>query len=183
MRIHGILSTRGQKRFFAETDTIKLTPSLLKSGREQKILSQFFTNATTVRDQKNEQWNQFIMVAASKMSTSRPSINFSIKDMNAAVDFIKLGAELIEDKYWLVRGNEEIMSLFKKELSGYPDLKFETYKPDNIISLGIHNPNSKKNSKKNSNIEVSNYEYSPLLRFAIHLTLILDLDNQFLKMM
>ncbi|WP_339728335.1 site-specific integrase [uncultured Psychrobacter sp.] len=183
MRIHGILSTRGQKRFFAETDTIKLTPSLLKSGREQKILSHFFTNATTVRDQKNEQWNQFIMIAASKMSTSRPSINFSIKDMNAAVDFIKLGAELIEDKYWLVRGNEEIMSLFKKELSGYPGLKFETYKPDNIISLGIHNPNSKKNSKKNSNIEVSNYEYSPLLRFAIHLTLILDLDNQFLKMM
>lgn len=181
MQVHNILTKRGHKRFFAETDTFKLASSLLKNSREQRILSQFFENATVVRDQKNEQWNQFVTVATSKTSTSRPSINFSTRDMNKAIDFLKLGIELIEDKYWLIRGSDEITLLLKEELGDYPNLKFETYKPDNVISLGIHNPNSKRNAKSNSKVKTSNYEYSPLLRFAIHLTLILDLDAQFLK--
>lgn len=182
MQVRNILTNRGHKRFFTETDTIKLAPSLLKNSREQRILSHFFTSATTVRDQKNEQWNQFVTVATSKMSTSRPSINFSTKDVNKVIDFLKIGTELIEDKYWLIRGSEEIISLLKKELSDYPGLKFETYNPENVISLGIHNPNSKKdakNDKNNSKIKTSSYEYSPLFRFAIHLTLILDLEAQF----
>ena len=181
MQVHNILTSKGRKRFFAETDIFKLSPSLLKNSREQRILSQFFTNATVVRDQKNEQWNQFFMVATSKISTSRSSINFSTRDMNKAIDFLKLGIELIEDKYWLIRGSDEQILLLKEELSYYPSLKFETYKPDNVISLGIHNPNSKKDAKNNSKVKISNYEYSPLLRFAIHLTLILDLDAQFLR--
>ncbi len=183
-KVHNILTNRGYKRFFAETDTFKLAPSLLKNSREQRILSHFFTNATTFRDQKNEQWNQFVKVATSKISTSRPSINFSTKDVNKAMDFLKIGTELIEDKNWLIRGSAEIISLLKKELSNYPGLKFETYNPDNVISLGIHNPNSKKdakNDKNNSKTKTSIYEYSPLLRFAIHLTLILDLEAQFFK--
>tara|TARA_R110002124_G_scaffold287214_1_gene471292 strand:+ start:12455 stop:15637 length:3183 start_codon:yes stop_codon:yes gene_type:complete len=181
IKVRNILTNRGHKRFFTKTDTLKLAPSLLKNSREQRILDQFFTNTTAVRDQKNEQWNHFIRLATSKMSTSRPSINFSTKDMNEVIDFLKIGTKLIEDKYWLIRGSDEIILLLKEELVDYPGLKFETYKPDNVISLGIHNSNSKKNSKKNNKREASNYEYSPLLRFAIHLTLILDLDAQFLK--
>lgn len=181
MQVHNILTKKDHKRFFAEIDTVKLTPSFLRNGREQTILDQFFTNATVVKEQRNEQWNQFVMVATSKISTSRSSINFSTRDMNKAIDFLKLGIELIEDKYWLIRGSDEQILLLKEELSYYPSLKFETYKPDNVISLGIHNPNSKKDAKNNSKVKISNYEYSPLLRFAIHLTLILDLDAQFLR--
>ncbi len=196
MQVHNILTSKGCKRFFAKTDVFKLSPSLLKNSREQRILSQFFTNATVVREQENEQWNQFVMVAISKMSTSRPSINFSVKDMNKAIDFLKLGISLIDEKHWLIRANEQIISRIKEKLLDYPDLEFEQYepiktvdkqnniiyKPMNIISLGIHNPNSKKNASfsDKENIKYFNFEYSPLLRFVIHLTLILDLDAQFL---
>ena len=183
LQVHNILTKKGHKRFFAETDTVKLAPSLLKNSREQRILDQFFKNATVIKDQKNQQWNQFVMVAASKISTSRSSINFSIKDTNEAIDFLKLGIGLIEDKHWLIRGSAEQILSLKTKLSSYPGLKYETYKPHNVISLGIHNPNTKKNAKNNRNdskVKISNYEYSSLLRFAIHLTLILNLDNKFL---
>ena len=103
---------------------------------------------------------------------------------------------MIEEKYWLVRIDEKMVSLIKERLLDYPDLKFEPYKPKkevdkngntiyktmDVISLGIHKPNSKRNASTSENIEkteISNYEYSPLLRFVIHLTLILDLDGQF----
>lgn len=183
LQVHNILTTRGHKRFFAKIDNVKLTPSLLTNGREQRILSQFFTNATAVKEQQNEKWCQFIKAASSKLTMSRPSINFSTKDMDTAIDFLKVGIKLIEDKHWLIRGDKNIISLIKERLLDYPDLKFEECKPLNVISLGIHNPNSKRDAKSNKGDDISkisNYEYSPLLRFVIHLSLILDLDGQFL---
>lgn len=195
-QVHKIVTTRGHKRFFAKNDSIKLAPSLLTNSREQRILSQFFENATDIKEKKDEQWYQFILMAASKLSTSRSSINFPTKNMDEVIYFLKIGIEMIEEKYWLVRIDEKMVSLIKERLLDYPDLKFEPYKPKkevdkdgntiyktmDIISLGIHKPNSKRNASTSKNIEkteISNYEYSPLLRFVIHLTLILDLDGQF----
>lgn len=91
LQVHNILTTRGHKRFFAKIDNVKLTPSLLTNSREQRILSQFFTNATAVKKQQNEKWCQFIKAASSKLTMSRPSINFSTKDMDTAIDFLKVG--------------------------------------------------------------------------------------------
>ncbi|BBI66939.1 hypothetical protein PKHYL_11300 [Psychrobacter sp. KH172YL61] len=79
--------------------------------------------------------------------------------------FIDIGKKLLPLKHWLMSSNEDLL-METMSSTDYQDIKQQSNESKNALHIGIASQDHREQMNK--------WQYSPLLRFFIHMMLITD---------
>ena len=129
------------------------------------MLSLLLSNAYRLRENSGADWTWFIEICSQKLSSSRAYLPFGKGDEKELKRFIDIAEQLLPLKRWLVSSNE---ALLMKTMSStdYQDIKQQSNDSKNALHIGIASQDHREWTNK--------WQYSPLLRFFVHMMLITD---------
>ena len=157
--VANITTKRGKPRFvkLSDPNTSVLSPLNIQYQSDLRLLSLLLSNAYCLREKSGTDWIWFIEICREKLSNSRAYLPFRKEDEKELQRFIGIAKKLLPLKRWLVSSNE---ALLMKTMSStnYQDIKQQ--------SIGIANQDHREQTNK--------WQYSPLLRFFVHMMLITD---------
>ena len=162
-----ITTKRDKPRFVKVTDveTASLSPLSIQYKSDLRLLSPLLSNAYRLREKSEPDWTWFLEICRQKLSNNRSYISFTTKEVEELQRFISIAKELLPLKRWLMTSNEAV--LVKTKLSAdYLDIKQQSNDSINTIHIGIASRDNRGQTRK--------WQYSPLLRFFVHMMLITD---------
>ncbi|MGP4974421.1 tyrosine-type recombinase/integrase [Psychrobacter alimentarius] len=162
-----ITTKRNQPRFVKRTDSesIALSPLNIQYQSDLRLLSLLLSNAYRLREKSGTDWAWFIEICSQKISNSKAYIPFGKGDEKELQRFIDIGKKLLPLKHWLISSNE---ALLMKNMSptDYQDIKRQSKNSIEAIHIGI--------ASRDPRDQTNKWQYSPLLRFFVHMILITD---------
>ena len=162
-----ITTKRGKPRFVKTTDseTTTLSPLNIQYQSDLRLLSPLLSNAYRLRETLDSDWAWFFEICSRKISNSRAYISFAREEDKELHRFINIARELLPLKYWLTSSNE---ALLMKTMSStdYQDIKRQCNNSIDTIRIGI--------ASRDPRDQTNKWQYSPLLRFFVHMMLITD---------
>lgn len=165
--ITDITTKRGKPRFVKLSDSNTPVPSPLNIQYQSdlRLLSLLLNNAYRLREKSGTDWTWFIEICREKLSVSRAYLPFRTEDEKELQRFIDIAEKLLPLKRWLISSNE---ALLMKTISStdYQDIKQQSNESKNALYIGIASQDHRERTNK--------WQYSPLLRFFVHMMLITD---------
>ena len=121
-------------------------------------------NAYRLREKSGIDWAWFIEICRQKLSNSKAYLPFGKGDEKELQRFIDIAKKLLPVEHWLMSSNE---ALLIKTLSStdYKDIKRQSNDNIEAIHIGI--------AGRDPRDQTSKWQYSPLLRFFVHMMLII----------
>ena len=174
--VAAITTKRGKPRFVKPTDleTTALSPLSIQYQSDLRLLSPLLSNAYRLREKSEPDWTWFLGICRQKLSNSRASISFVRKEKKELVHFLRIAKELLPLKHWLMSGNKAVLENTKTD-DDYQDIKQHSNDSISTIYIGI--------ASRDNRSQMNKWQYSPLLRFFVHMILITDetlpiIDNE-----
>ena len=174
--VAAITTKRGKPRFVKPTDleTTALSPLSIQYQSDLRLLSPLLSNAYRLREKSEPDWTWFLGICRQKLSNSRAFISFVRKEKKELVRFLRIAKELLPLKHWLMSGNKAVLENTKTD-DDYQDIKQHSNDSISTIYIGI--------ASRDNRSQMNKWQYSPLLRFFVHMILITDetlpiIDNE-----
>lgn len=162
-----ITTKRNQPRFVKRTDSdsTALSPLNIQYQSDLRLLSLLLSNAYRLREKSGNDWTWFIKICSQKLSNSKAYLPFGKGDEKELQRFIDIAEKLLPLKHWLTSSNE---ALLMKNVSSndYQDIKRQSNNSIEAIHIGI--------ASRDPRDQTNKWQYSPLLRFFVHMMLITD---------
>ncbi|WP_201632408.1 site-specific integrase [Psychrobacter immobilis] len=184
-----ITTKHGKPRFVKPTDleTTALSPLSIQYQSDLRLLSPLLSNAYRLREKSKPDWTWFLNICRQKLSSSKAYVTFPKKQKKELQRFVDIAKRLLPDKNWLITSSEAVLEE-SMHTSGYQDMqmKIKKKKKDEenknlmkSIHIGIANRDYRIKSLKSVDDEAdcpkkAKWQYSPLLRFFVHMMLITD---------
>lgn len=158
-----IMSSRGQGRF---TKTEGISPISIQYQSDFRLLSSLQNSALILRESSMDDWQWFIRVCRQRLSGSRAFVSFPYKEAQILRRFIAIAIQLLPDKNWLMASNDDL-----SKVTNFDDDKIRRIHKADIgtIQVGIATPDTRESQRNKSA-----WQFSPLLRFFVHMMLITD---------
>ena len=180
IQVATITTTKGKSRFtkLSDSKTTTLSPLKLQHQSDLRLLSILRNNAYQLRHQTYHDWQWFITICKQRLSNSRSFVPFSPKETDELQRFFRIAKRLLPDKNWLITSNKALLE--ERMLpSDYQGMKNKNKILMNIIHVGISNRDYRVNNYNSENNKMSatkkaKWQYSPLLRFFVHMMLVTD---------
>ena len=165
--VANITTKRGKPRFvkLSDSDTSVLSPLNIQYQSDLRLLSLLLSNAYRLREKSETDWTWFIEICREKLSSSRAYLPFGKRDEKELQRFIDIGKKLLPLKHWLMSSNEDLL-METMSSTDYQDIKQQSNESKNALHIGIASQDHREQMNK--------WQYSPLLRFFIHMMLITD---------
>ena len=162
-----ITTKRDQPRFAKLTDskTTALSPLSVQYQSDLRLLSPLLSHAHRLRKTFESEWTWFITLCRQRLSNSRTYISFLKEEKEELQRFMGIAKELLPLKYWLMTSKETVLENTKSD-EAYQDVKTQANESIKTIHIGI--------ASKDHRSQNSKWQYSPLLRFFVHMMLITD---------
>ena len=162
-----ITTKHGNSRFVKLSDSKPpvLSPLRIQYQSDLRLLSLLLNNVYRLREESRIDWAWFIEICSQKISTSKAYIPFGKGDEKELQRFIDIVDKLLPLKHWLMSSNE---ALLMKTMSStnYKDIKRQSNNSIEAIHIGI--------ASRDPRDQTNKWQYSPLLRFFVHMMLITD---------
>jgi transposase-like protein len=162
-----ISTKRGKPRFvkLSDSNNSVLSPLNIQYQSDLRLLSLLLSNAYRLREKSGTDWTWFIEICSQKLSSSRAYLPFGEGDEKELQRFIDIAEKLLPLKRWLISSNE---ALLMKTMSStdYQDIKQQSNDSKNALHIGI--------ASRDPRDQTNRWQYSPLLRFFVHMMLITD---------
>ncbi|MDE4454828.1 tyrosine-type recombinase/integrase [Psychrobacter sp. DAB_AL62B] len=162
-----ITTKRGKPRFvkLIDSETTALSPLNIQYQSDLRLLSPLLNNAYRLREKSEIDWAWFIKICRQKLSNSTAYIPFRKREEKELQRFIYIAEKLLPLKRWLISSNE---ALLMKNISstGHQDIKQQSNDSIDAIHIGI--------ASRDPRDQTNKWQYSPLLRFFVHLMLVTD---------
>ena len=165
--VAAITTKRGKPRFvkLSDSNTPVLSPLSIQYQSDLRLLSLLLSNAYRLREKSGSDWIWFIEICSQKLSNSRAYLPFGKRDEKELQRFIDIAKKLLPLKRWLVNSNEDLL-MKTMSSNDYQDIKRQSSDEVEAIYIGIASRDPRDQTKK--------WQYSPLLRFFVHMILITD---------
>ncbi|MFK3990424.1 tyrosine-type recombinase/integrase [Psychrobacter sp. NPDC064578] len=165
--VAAITTKRGKPRFvkLSDSNNSVLSPLNIQYQSDLRLLSLLLSNAYRLREKSGADWTWFIEICSQKLSSSRAYLPFRKGDEKELQRFIDIAKKLLPLKRWLMSSNE---ALLMKNMSpnDYQDIKQQSNDSIEAIHIGI--------ASRDPRDQTNKWQYSPLLRFFVHMMLITD---------
>jgi len=122
-------------------------------------------NAYRLREKSGTDWAWFIEVCRQKLSSSRAYLPFLKQEETELQRFINIAEKPLPSKHWLTSSNEALL-MKNMPPTDYQDIKRQSSNIINTIHIGI--------ASRDPRDQTNKWQYSPLLRFFVHMMLIID---------
>ncbi|WP_299068100.1 tyrosine-type recombinase/integrase [uncultured Psychrobacter sp.] len=172
-QVANITNTRGKLRFIKPdfSGNTKLSPLSVQEQNDYRLLTHLINNAIKLRTHSDVDWQWFIKTCSQKITVSKAYISFSQADNLKLKRFIDIATELLPAKSWLISCSDKLL---EKALSK-SQYKQMRYKKNNSTTIRIGIANEEKRSGSNTSASSKRtWKYSPLLRYFVHLMLVMD---------
>ena len=172
-QVANITNTRGKLRFIKPdfSGNTKLSPLSVQEQNDYRLLTHLINNAMKLRTHSDVDWQWFIKTCSQKVTASKAYISFSQADNLKSKRFIDIATELLPAKNWLISCSDKLL---EKALSK-SQYKQMRYKKNNSTTIRIGIANEEKRSGSNTSASSKRtWKYSPLLRYFVHLMLVMD---------
>ena len=165
--ITDITTKRGKPRFvkLSDSNTPVLSPLNIQYQSDLRLLSLLLSNAYRLREKSGTDWTWFIEICREKLSNSRAYLPFRKEDEKELQRFIGIAEKLLPLKRWLVSSNEDLL-MKTMSSTDYQDIRQQSNDSKNSLHIGIASQDHREQTNK--------WQYSPLLRFFVHMMLITD---------
>jgi len=165
--VANITTKRGKPRFvkLSDSNTPVLSPLNIQYQSDLRLLSLLLSNAYRLREKSETDWTWFIEICREKLSVSRAYLPFRKEDKKELKRFIDIAKKLLPLKRWLVSSNEDLL-METMSSTDYQDIKQQSNESKNALHIGIASQDHREQTNK--------WQYSPLLRFFVHMMLITD---------
>ncbi|MGP4864218.1 tyrosine-type recombinase/integrase [Psychrobacter sp. T6-5] len=165
--VAAITTKRGKPRFvkLSDSNTSVLSPLSIQYQSDLRLLSLLLNNAYRLREKSGTEWTWFIEICSQKLSSSRAYLPFGKRDEKELQRFIGIAEKLLPLKRWLVSSNEDLL-MKTMSSTDYQDIKQQSNESKNALHIGIASQDHREQTNK--------WQYSPLLRFFVHMMLITD---------
>lgn len=162
-----ITTKRNQPRFVKRTDSesTALSPLNIQYQSDLRLLSLLLSNAYRLREESGTDWAWFIKICSQKISNSKAYLPFGKGDKKQLQRFIDIAEKLLPLKHWLISSNEELL-MKNMSPTDYQDIKRQSKNSIEAIHIGI--------ASRDPRDQTNRWQYSPLLRFFVHMMLITD---------
>ncbi|MCG3857701.1 tyrosine-type recombinase/integrase [Psychrobacter sp. Ps2] len=162
-----ITTKRGKPRFvkLIDSETTILSPLNIQYQSDLRLLSLLLSNAYRLREKSGTDWTWFIEICREKLSVSRAYLPFRKEDKKELQRFIGIAEKLLPLKRWLVSSNKNLL-VETMSSTDYQDIKQQSNDSKNALHIGIASQEHRERTNK--------WQYSPLLRFFVHMMLITD---------
>ncbi|MEZ7518876.1 tyrosine-type recombinase/integrase [Psychrobacter sp. NPDC078370] len=162
-----IATKRGKSRFVKLSDSKNsvLSPLNIQYQSDLRLLSLLLSNAYRLREKSGTDWTWFIEICREKLSVSRAYLPFRKEDKKELQRFIGIAEKLLPLKRWLVSSNKNLL-METMSSTDYQDIKQQSNDSKNALHIGIASQDHRERTNK--------WQYSPLLRFFVHMMLITD---------
>jgi len=159
-----IKSSRGQSRFIKSEG---ISPIYIQCQSDFRLLSLLQSSALILRAASIDDWQWFMSICQQRLSSSRAFVSFSYKEEQILQRFISIATQLLPAKNWLIAMNDNNQSKVAEITN---DNIKRIHKTDiSTIHLGIATPDTRESQYKRNA-----WQFSPLLRFFVHLMLVTD---------
>ena len=165
--VAAITTKRGKPRFVKLSDSKNFVLSPLNNQYQSdlRLLSLLLNNAYRLREKSETDWTWFIEICRQKLSSSRAYLPFRKENEKELQRFIGIAEKLLPLKRWLVSSNEDLL-MKTMSSTDYQDIKQQSNESKNALHIGIASQDHREQTNK--------WQYSPLLRFFVHMMLITD---------
>ncbi|MGP9558522.1 tyrosine-type recombinase/integrase [Psychrobacter sp. AOP7-A1-24] len=165
--VASITTKHGKPRFvkLIDSETTVLSPLNIQYQSDLRLLSLLLSNAYRLREKSGTDWTWFIETCRQKLSVSRAHLPFRKEDEKELQRFIGIAEKLLPLKRWLVSSNEDLL-METMSSTDYQDIKQQSNESKNALHIGIASQDHREQTNK--------WQYSPLLRFFVHMMLITD---------
>ncbi len=162
-----ITTKRGKPRFakLIDSETTALSPLSVQYQSDLRLLSSLLSHAYWLRHKRDFDWAWFIEICRQKLSNSRSYISFVKEEKKELQRFLRIAKELLPLKHWLMSGNKTVLENTESD-EDYQDIKKQANNSIKTINIGI--------ASQDHRIKTRKWQYSPLLRFFVHMMLITD---------
>ncbi|MFZ3144093.1 tyrosine-type recombinase/integrase [Psychrobacter glacincola] len=162
-----ITSKRGKSRFVKPTDsgTTALSPLSIQYQSDLRLLSPLLSNAYLLREKLQPDWTWFLEICRQKLSNSRAYIPLLEKEEEKLQRFLRIARELLPLKHWLMSSNEALL-MKTMSTATHQDIQKQPNNSISAIHIGI--------ASRDHREQTNEWQYSPLLRFFVHMMLITD---------
>ena len=158
-------TTPGHYRFVLLKDQI--TPMRIYERIEYKFLDIFFRNIMSLRRDNNEDYQWYLTKASSGITAHSATISFPEKSLNEFKRFLMISTYLLPNKKaWLVTSNKKLIEAVR-DLAETKNMKKSENEEFSTWLFGICIPDKHENN-------AGKIRYSSLLRFIVHIMLIMD---------
>lgn len=165
--ISAIRTTVQQKKSYRfVTKEYQLTPMRIYEYIEHELMALMYKQLLELRETYWEGYEWYLNTVAQRITSTHANISFPLKELDNIKRFINNTLKLLPKKHLLVTANKELLS----KLSSLEDMQGVKTVCDNTVStylVGIGIPNTAKGVAKR-------WRYSSLLRFIVHIFLIMD---------
>lgn len=144
----------------------QLTPMRIYEYIEQELMALMYKELLKLREVCWADYEWYLSTVAQRITTTHANISFPSKEIDGLKRFIDITFELLPSKHLLVTANKVLLSKF----SGCKDVQGVKTVCDSTVStylVGIGIPNTVRG-------EAKKWKYSSLLRFIVHMFLIMD---------
>ena len=163
-QVAAIMSTRGKPRFVKATG---ISPLNIQYQSDFRLLSSIQNSAQQLRRSTMDDWQWFMMICQQRLSSSRAFMPFLNKEQQVLQRFIAIIKRLLPAKNWLIASHTSYQP--KADLIDIQDMRRISKADVNTINIGIALPDDRKSARNKSK-----WQFSPLLRFFVHMILITD---------
>ncbi|WP_201536346.1 tyrosine-type recombinase/integrase [Psychrobacter immobilis] len=162
-----IATKRDKSRFVKLSDSKNsvLSPLNIQYQSDLRLLSLLLSNAYRLREESRIDWALFIEICSEKISTSKAYISFGKGDKKELQRFIDIVDKLLPLKHWLMSSNEALL-MKTMPSTNYQNIKRQSNNSIEAIHIGI--------ASRDPRDQTNKWQYSPLLRFFVHMMLITD---------
>ena len=158
-------TTPGHYRFVLLKDQI--TPMRIYERIEYKFLDIFFRNIMSLRRDNNEDYQWYLTQVSSGITAHSATISFPQKSLNDFKRFLMISTYLLPNKKaWLVISNKKLIEA-ARDLAETKNMKKSENEDFSTWLFGICIPDKHENN-------AGKIRYSSLLRFIVHIMLIMD---------
>lgn len=163
-QVAAIMSTRGKPRFVKTTG---ISPLNIQYQSDFRLLSSIQNSAQQLRHTSIDDWQWFMTICQQRLSSSRAFVPFLNKEQQVLQRFIAIIKQLLPAKNWLIVGH--ILIQPHADLIDIHNMRCISKADVNTINIGIAIPDDRKSARNKTQ-----WKFSPLLRFFVHMMLITD---------
>lgn len=165
--VANITTKRSKPRFvkLSDSNTPVLSPLNIQYQSDLRLLSFLLSSAYRLRENSGADWIWFIEICRERLSNSRAYLPFRKENEKELQRFIDIAEKLLPLKRWLVSSNEDLL-MKTMSSTDYQDIKQQSNESKNALHIGIASQDHREQTNK--------WQYSPLLRFFVHMMLITD---------
>lgn len=163
-KVAAIVSTRGKPRFVKTTG---IGPLSIQYQSDFRLLSSLQNSIQQLRRSSMDDWQWFMAICQQRLSSSRAFVPFLEKEQQVLQRFIAIIKQLLPAKNWLIVTHTSYQP--NADLIDIQDMRRISKAHVNTINLGIATAEDRKSARHKTN-----WKFSPLLRFFVHMMLITD---------